>query len=209
MKYFTYFLVFIIVFSLGMNCVRIDELEDAEQKVKGSLDRFYEALENNDLNGIMSLYLKKSTTVMLGSEVKDRFAGWEKIREKWSGILQDVESIKIFKSSETIQIGSDVQTAWITSVNRVEIKTAKGDKANTVFFSAVLENRAGRWFFAQTHFSIPGEIEKDGTTNEATAIDSIADEIKSEVKKLDRDTTSVKIPTDSTVNKINEKKENY
>jgi len=209
MKYFTYFLVFTFVFSLGLNCVRIDELENAEQKVKGTLDRFYEALKNKDINGILSLYLNKSTTVMLGLEVEDRFIGWEKIKEKWSGILPDVESIKIFKSSETIQIGSDIKTAWITSVNKVEIKTAKSAKANTVFFSAILENRAGEWFFVQTHFSIPRENKKDSVANKATAPDSIANKIKLEVKKLDRDTTSVEIPIDSTTNKIKKKKEDY
>ena len=38
---------------------------------------------------------------------------------------------------------------------------------------------------------------------------SLTIEIKLEVKRLDRDTTSVEIPTDSTTNKINKEKKDY
>ncbi|MBC8181137.1 nuclear transport factor 2 family protein [candidate division KSB1 bacterium] len=196
MKRITLLLLIIFIFSFGMNCVRIDELKDAELEVRETMDSFYQVVEKKDLEGILSFYLLRPGTVMLGTGAEDRCLGSEEIEKKWSEILADVESIDIFKSDETIQISSDLRNGWVTSVNRVEEKNNEGLLNYTLFFSAVLEKRAGNWVFRQMHFSIPQEDVKMSAPVEIEP-DSVINEMNLKVKKLERDTTVLKTNPDS------------
>jgi ketosteroid isomerase-like protein len=196
MKRSLVFLIMISILCLGLNCVRIDEIKDAELEVRETMDSFYKAVETQDLDGILSFYLLKEGTVILGACMDDRYAGQVEIEQHWSEIMSEVESIDIFKSDETIQLSSDLKNAWITSVNRVEEKNQEGLFTYTLFFSAVLEKRAGNWLFRQMHFSIPKETKQESVPV-VIEPDSVINEMNLEVKKLERDSTVLKVKPDS------------
>jgi len=189
-------MLMILLLSFGMTCVRIDEIKDAELEVRETLDSFYKTVEKKELEGILSFYLLRQGTIMLGPDIEDRYTGQVEIEQKWSEWLNELEFIDIFKSDETIQINSDLNNAWITSVNRFEEKNQDGLCTYTLFFSAVLEKRAGNWVFRQTHFSIPKEIKKESTPV-VIEPDSVISEMNLEVKKLERDSTNLNAKPDS------------
>jgi len=198
----------ILLLSFGMNCVRIDEIKDAELEIRETMDNFYQVVEKKDLEGILAFYHLRPGTVMLGTGVEDRCHGSEEIEKKWSEILGDVESIDIFKSDETIQISSDLRNGWVTSVNRVEEKNQDGLFNHTLFFSAVLEKRAGNWFFRQMHLSIPQENIKEKTQVEVEP-DSVINEMNLHVKKLERDSTNLNAEPDSSSKSTKTEEKDY
>ena len=196
MKRITFTLLLIFLFSLGINCVRIDEIKDAELEIRETMDNFYQVVEQKDLDEILSFYHLRPGTVVLGTGIEDRYEGREEIAKKWLDVLNHIESVDIFKSDEIIQISSDQKTGWVTSVNRVEEKNQDGLVNYTLFFSAVLEKRAGNWFFRQMHLSIPQENVEQKTPTEA-APDSVINEMNIEAKKLERDSMDLKAEQDS------------
>ena len=60
MRYFKVLLIFSIVLTIAANCVKIDEIKQAELKTKAALDKLYQAVERRDLKGISELYLDLS-----------------------------------------------------------------------------------------------------------------------------------------------------
>ncbi len=214
MKNFKHALITLVILLLIFNCVKIDDIEFAEQKVSNSLDQFYNALEKQDLNRLMSLFLQGPNTVMIFPEPEGKVVGTEEIQQRWQQIFADVSSIKTFRSQQTVQVHSNIHTAWTSSVNKVEIVTEEGVKIINVVVSAVLEERANQWLFTQVHFSIPPKeklteivkpeaIEESAPEKEPTVKDTIETEAPDAPEKQTpqpadstRDSTKVKTKSD-------------
>jgi len=196
MKRFIAFLVTIFIITIGLYCVRIDERQNAAKRVNMTVNSFYEAVEAGNVAALLNLYLNKTTTVLIWTGVNDRCFGWENIKNKWTEILQNKESIRIFKSEETIHVSPSMQTAWISSVNRFEYSTTSVLQAETIFFSAVLEKHGSKWQFVLTHFSVPQQSAQQLNLSSPASADSVLGELKMNGKKLERDSISFKSKTD-------------
>jgi len=101
--------------------------------------------------------------VLLFPGEQKQIRGWDEI--KWFCIdkFKTVESIKILQGNEIIQLSPDLNTAWVTSVRKVQSILTEEKIEKLVNMSAVLVKRGGVWFFSQLHLSVAtsqaGEVE--------------------------------------------------
>ena len=153
MRCFKVLLIFSIVLTIAANCVKIDEIKQAELKTKAALDKLYQAVERRDLKGISELYLDKPFTMMVSPFREEVLYGPKEIQQEWAAKLRQVEKVKIFRGKETIRVSQDLKTCWVTATHRVDIKTLQGERSVNVMISAVLEKHGPAWFFVLTHFS--------------------------------------------------------
>ena len=153
-KYTTISLIGLIV-MFAASCERIDEVEDAKQKLKEKINSFYEVQEQQKVEAIASHYSNDSETISLGPNSGDRYVGTVQIQKFWQQLIDNASEIKIWRRDEILQINLDGDTAWISSVNQVEMKRQSDWQTVRYFFSGVLKMDSGNWYFVQTHFSIP------------------------------------------------------
>jgi len=156
MRFLKFIILMVMIFVLGSNCVRIDEVKDAQRLVQQTMSKFYTAQEVKDVEMISSLYLKDSTIVALGFNGYDQLIGWKQIRDNWQRYFATMEKTKVWRGNEKIRLNFDGNVAWVSSVNQMEITRAGSVKMQRSFFSAVLQKSGGRWLFVQTHISQPG-----------------------------------------------------
>lgn len=157
MRLFKIFLGMAIVVALGSNCVRIDEVKDAQQMVQQTLSKFYAAQEAKDLGAIEALYFQDSTVIALGPENENQLMGWKQVVGNWQRYFDTMDRLKIWRGDEKIRLNFEGNMAWVSSVNQMEITRAGSTEMHRFFFSAVLQKIAGRWQFVQTHISEAGE----------------------------------------------------
>jgi len=150
-----------LIVMFAASCERIDEVEDAKQKLKETINRFYQAQEQQNFDAILSHYSQESETISLGPNFGDRYVGSGEIQQFWQQFFEYAREVKIWRRDEMVQINFEGNTAWISSVNRVEMKKESEWQTIRYFFTGVLEMDSGNWYFVQTHFSIPqGELLK-------------------------------------------------
>ncbi len=157
MKFLKLFIILAVTLTLGLNCVRIDEVKDAQQMVQQTLSKFYAAQEARDADAIMALYKQDSTAVALGPKSEEQSVGWEQIRDNWQGYLASLQKVRIWRRDEKIHMNFEGNFAWVSSVNQVEHTRASRTEMHRFLFSAVLQKVSGRWMFVQTHISKSGE----------------------------------------------------
>ncbi|HDQ00342.1 MAG TPA: hypothetical protein ENN22_14340 [bacterium] len=151
------FLSIAMISMLLFSCVRIDELSDVQSNVNQSLSQLATAVQNRDAAAVSVLYANKAQTVLLKPGEVAPIIGWEKIKQSWKQAFESTSSIKLFHGDQTLNIGVSLQTAWVTSIVKVEIETVHDKNDYDVFFSGVLEKSGNSWLFVQTHFSFAAE----------------------------------------------------
>ena len=155
MKSVFYFNIILAVFLLSLNCERIDEIKDAQQKIQVTLDRFYSYQEQKNLESLSSLYQPHAKVLAIGPKINDRANGTDNIQTYWQRFLENLAEIKIWRSDEISEINYAGNVAWISSVNRIDAKIDSQSVTRKYFFTAVLQKSGRNWFFVQTHISVP------------------------------------------------------
>ena len=143
MKKHTVILLIGLIVMFAASCERIDEVEDAKQKLKETIDRFYEAQEQQNFDAILSHYSQESETISLGPNFGDRYVGSVEIQQFWQQFFKDAREVKIWRRDEMVQINFEGNTAWISSVNRAEMKKESEWQTIRYFFTGVLEMNSG------------------------------------------------------------------
>jgi len=149
--------IFIVAISaLGLTCVRIDEVKDAQVTVRQTMSAFYTAQETKDVQAISSLYVQDTTVAAIGPLSDDQLIGLHQIRNNWQRFFGIVDKIKIWRRDDNIRLNFEGNIAWVLSLNQIEVSRADVTELHRYCFSAVMQQSAGRWQFIQTHISIPG-----------------------------------------------------
>ncbi|MFZ5515921.1 MAG: nuclear transport factor 2 family protein [Candidatus Zhuqueibacterota bacterium] len=149
--------VFIVAISvLGLTCVRIDEVKDAQVTVRQTMSSFYMAQETKDVKAISALYAQDTTVVAIGPLSDEQLTGWHQIRNNWKRFFGTVDNVKIWRRDDMIRLNFEGNFAWVLSLNQIEVNRAGVTEMHRYCFSAVMQQTAGQWQFVQTHISIPG-----------------------------------------------------
>lgn len=124
-----------------------------EAEVMAVLNRFISAYHHKDLAGMLALFAPDRDVVFYGNGEDEKSIGIEGIREQaehdW---IQDASlSLEVQWSS----ISSAGSVAWLAADIKIHAGVGGIEMVMPARLTAVLEKRAGKWFFMQWHASLP------------------------------------------------------
>ncbi|MDZ7264348.1 MAG: nuclear transport factor 2 family protein [candidate division KSB1 bacterium] len=152
----------VVGFSIFQFCERIDNIEMNQAQVKATLDSFYRMQEQRDLTAIIASY-HPSNFAAISNGLDDYAIEKEKLSRLWQKFLGDSGVIKIQRTNEIVNLNFECNVAWVSSINRIEIKWDSQVVALPYFFTAVFHKSGERWLLVQTHISIPPEAPQYAT----------------------------------------------
>ena len=131
-----------------------------EKEVMETLQAFADAWGRRDLDGVLALFGPDPDVVVLGSGTDEKRLGRSELREQ---LVRDWSQSDAF----CVEFGWHLVSAagvvaWVTADMTVR---ATIDGAAMTFpgrLTAVLEKRAGRWRWMQSHFSLPAGEQAKG-----------------------------------------------
>jgi len=124
-----------------------------EAEVMTTLNRFIKAYQDKDLAGILKLFAPDPDVVFYGNGEDEKSIGIVGIREQaehdWS--QSSAVSLEIKWSS----VSSAGAVAWLAADIEIHAGVRGIEMRLPARLTAVLEKRAGEWFFMQWHASVP------------------------------------------------------
>jgi ketosteroid isomerase-like protein len=124
-----------------------------EAEVMTTLNRFIKAYQDKDLAGILKLFAPDPDVVFYGNGEDEKSIGIVGIREQaehdWS--QSSAVSLEIKWSS----VSSAGAVAWLAADIEIHAGVGGIEMRLPARLTAVLEKRAGEWFFMQWHASVP------------------------------------------------------
>jgi ketosteroid isomerase-like protein len=125
------------------------------EEVKAMLAKHDKALNDKNIEAVMSTFSTNPNTVMLGTGEGERFVGQQAIKEAYAEIFKDYEPGTLvsncdWKTGETDVAGT---TAWLAATCKLQdsMKNTKRDYVLNV--SGALEKQGGDWRFVMLHMS--------------------------------------------------------
>lgn len=124
-----------------------------EVEVMATLGRFIQAYHDKDLEGILKLFAPDPDVVFYGNGEDEKSTGVGGIREQaehdWS------QSATVLLKIQWSSVSAAGSVAWLAA--DIEIHAGGGgmEMSLPARLTAVLEKRAGEWFFMQWHSSLP------------------------------------------------------
>lgn len=124
-----------------------------ETEVMDVLNRFISAYHDKDLAGILALFATDPDVVFYGNGEDEKSIGIDGIRKQaehdW------VHDASIHLEVRWSSISSAGLVAWIAADVEIHAAVNGVEMVTPARLTAVLENRAGKWFFMQWHASLP------------------------------------------------------
>ena len=125
------------------------------EEVKATLVKHDKALNDKNIEAVMSTFSTNPNTVMLGTGEGERFVGQQAIKEAYTEIFKDYDPGTLisncdWKTGETDAAGT---TAWLAATCKLQdsMKTRKRDYVLNV--SGALEKQGNDWRFVMLHMS--------------------------------------------------------
>lgn len=129
---------------------------DSTEEVKTTIEKFFHAMDIQDLALMEELIPKRETTIHIGTDKDEVWKGWKVLNEATKKQFDGLEYYKANIRDLTINFSESRDTAWYFHLLDAEIKS-RGNiiRWKGARFTGVLEKQNGRWVMAQTHVSIP------------------------------------------------------
>jgi ketosteroid isomerase-like protein len=127
-----------------------------EGEIKAAIDQLHKAYKNKDLKGVMAMYAKGSSTLVIGSGKEEKAAGYEAIKKVYEKdfalwIMNTAMDYKIYALSSAGRV------AWLAADLSATFLTRDGVLDVAGRFTAVMKKTGKSWQFVQTHFSFPAD----------------------------------------------------
>ena len=147
-------LAIVAICLLSLAVVQAQKQPDANvTQLAALLQKHDDALNQHDLDGIMSVFAPSEKTVVLGTGPGEKWQGKNEIRSAYTEIFKDFDkgTSKRECSWRTGEI--EGSTAWIASM--CTFSDSKGDqkRAYDLNVTGVLRKVSGKWYFQSLHFS--------------------------------------------------------
>jgi uncharacterized protein (TIGR02246 family) len=130
---------------------------DAEKAaVKAVLDRYIQAFQTRNREGVAEVYAHDEDLVVFGSNPLDRRVGWKMTQEYIDKYFSSVDRIEIGLKDQRIKVHRSGEAAWFSEVLYwKEVEKSKTFAVDGLRITGVLERRDGRWVIVQLHASGP------------------------------------------------------
>lgn len=127
-----------------------------EANVKGVIQRFFEAIDRQDMEQMERLIAHDAEMVHFGTDADERWVGWEDLKSSTEDMFETLESYTVSIRNLLIRLGPSAQVAWFSLVMDSVVETrAEEVRTEDQRLTGVLEKRNGRWVFVQSHLSVP------------------------------------------------------
>ena len=131
-----------------------------EAAVRGMLDQFAEGYARRDKNAILALFSPDPDMLCIGSGADEWRVGLGALEAQVGRDLAQMQTMAVTYANPLVSAAGPV--AWVATECTVDV-TAEGKQGRvTGRFTGVLEQRNGKWLFAQTHFSLPAAGQAPG-----------------------------------------------
>lgn len=127
-----------------------------EKEVRATIEAFFDAMNNQDLEAMQKLIPKSDQTVHVGTDKGEIWKGWEVLNKATKKQFEGLEYYKANIRDLTVNIAESKNIAWYFHKLDAEIKSRdtitrwKGAR-----FTGVLQKIDGQWVMMQTHVSTP------------------------------------------------------
>lgn len=140
------------------------------EDVKTMLAKHDKALNDKNLDALMSTFSTNPNTVVLGTGDGERFVGQQAIRDAYTEIQKDYDAGTLETNCDWKTGGVDAAgtTAWVAATCKAQ-DSLKNVKRNYVLnVSAGLEKQDGNWRFVMLHMSNAPNIGQPVAANKKT-----------------------------------------
>ena len=138
--------------------VNLSNLRNTKSKseIQAMVSKFNELYRAKDIEGLTGLYSDAPDVIAIGAGKLEQFVGHKAVEAAYKEEFAEVGEIKsvvhkivsLTISGETASLGA---VRYITALRKNEVIQSTGR------LTAVLKKVHGRWFFIQTHYSLPPE----------------------------------------------------
>ena len=127
-----------------------------EQEVRATIEAFFDAMNNQDLEAMQNLIPKTDKTVHVGTDEGEIWKGWETLNNATKKQFKGLEYYKADIRDLTVDVAESGDVAWYFHKLDAEIKS-QGNITHWqgARFTGVLQKIDGQWVMQQTHVSIP------------------------------------------------------
>ena len=131
-----------------------------EAAVMSTLRKLFEGYESRDMDSVLSCHTPDPDLVAIGTGVDEKSLGLNEVRAHLERDLAQSEAISIELGWSRVSIADSV--SWVAGDAIIHAKVSGQVISFPGRFTAVLEQRKGRWFIMQRHFSVPDREQAKG-----------------------------------------------
>lgn len=129
-------------------------------KVENLLEKYMMAIENQDFQMIENVWYSSDSSMLLGTDSKDRLMGWENIRKAYRNQFGLISNTYISVQDQFININETKNTAWFSqrmSYNFIYDSIARSFEGMR-FTGVLVKDKNQSWKMAQGHLSVPAQV---------------------------------------------------
>jgi len=126
---------------------------EAAADIASLLKKHDAALNQHDLDGVIQLYARGPTTVLLGTGPGEKYQGLDEIRTAYTEIFKDFDKGTVSANCYWKDGGVVGTAAWGAAMCKVSDSLGSKKREYELNVSAVMEKQGGRWLFRLLHFS--------------------------------------------------------
>ena len=131
-----------------------------EAAVMSTLRKLFEGYESRDMDSVLSCHAPDPDLVAIGTGVDEKSLGLNEVRVHLERDLAQSEAVSIELGWSRVSAAGSV--AWVAGDAIIHAKVSGQEISFPGRFTAVLEQRKGRWFIMQRHFSMPASEQAEG-----------------------------------------------
>jgi len=128
--------------------------------VQATLQHWKDAYSQQDLAGALAVIAPDDDVVGIGTGPDEWRVGPEEFRAQLERDFAQSEALSV--DYQPLVMSEAGPVAWVAGRATVQARVDGQDLTLTGRFTAVLEQREGRWLLVQTHFSLPATEQAEG-----------------------------------------------
>jgi len=152
-------LALLFCFALVSPCLAKQGDAKTMAEVKTVVEQHNQALNAQDIKGVMTLYASDSNTVLMGTGPGEAYVGEEGISGAYNQIFSRFKADSLSFKYDWVAAGSKGDIAWF-AVTTTMSGTVNNEQKERVFnMSGLLQKEKGKWRIVSMHFSRLGAEE--------------------------------------------------
>jgi ketosteroid isomerase-like protein len=128
--------------------------------VQATVKKFTDAYQARNLRDLMDCFVPDADVVVYGTGADEKRVGPEQVRAQVERDWAQSDSIALSFGWSSISAAG--QVAWVAMDGSFTVRAGGSEMTVPARVSLVLENRAGRWLIAHSHFSTPAAGQAEG-----------------------------------------------
>jgi uncharacterized protein (TIGR02246 family) len=128
--------------------------------VQATLQQWKDAYSRRDVDGALAVMAPDADVVGIGTGPDEWRVGPEEFKAQLERDFAQSEALSV--DYEPLVVSEAGPVAWVAGRARVRARVEGQELTLAGRFTAVLEQRQGRWLLVQTHFSLPAAEQAEG-----------------------------------------------